>query len=175
MMRRDVTISKRGAVATGAAATGTSATGSASFGAMGIGALALGAIAVGAVAIGRLSVGRARLRRVEIGELVVGRLDVGASGVPGKLTAVARLRATAGSGDALEDFLAEQLAGLEDGDAPFQAQRSLRDADLFVIHNPDGEGGADGLASRFDALLEAAVEQGLAEPSAAGVELYRTI
>lgn len=174
-MRSDVTRWKRGAVATGASATGTSATGSASFGAMGIGALALGAFAVGAVAIGRLSVGRARLRRVEIGELSVGRLDVGAIGLPGKLTAVARLRATPGRGDALEGFLAEELAAAHPGAAPFQAQRSLSDPDLFVIHEAADGTGADGQASRFDALFEAAVAQGLAAPSAGEVERYRTI
>ena len=116
--------------ARGATATGANATGTAAFGALALGAMALGAMAVGALAIGRLSVGRARLRRVEIGELVVGRLDIGPNGrQPGVLTAVARIRAAPGKGDAMARLLLDQVSFMR-ADEPgiFSIRRIARQA-----------------------------------------------
>ena len=123
--------SSRGAVAAGATAAGA-----ASLGAVALGAVALGAIAVGALAVGRLSVGRARLRRVEIGELAVGRLDVGADAAGGRITAVVRIRAAPGKGDALERLLLDQAAGIVPGSLLHRARRSRTDLDVFLFCSP---------------------------------------
>ncbi|HET9067241.1 MAG TPA: hypothetical protein VFN28_01260 [Amaricoccus sp.] len=157
--------SSRGAVATGAAATGA-----ASLAAVAAGAAALGALAIGALAIGRLSVGRARLRRVEIGELAVGRLEIGARGQP---AAVLRLRATAGSGDALERLVREEdMPGV----APWRALRSQSDPDVFLFEAFGVEAAAG--AGSLHALLRRAAAAGLIAPSDKApleIELYRTI
>ncbi|MFO1140940.1 MAG: hypothetical protein U1E59_00885 [Amaricoccus sp.] len=154
----------RGAVATGAAATGA-----ASMGAMAMGAVALGALAVGALAIGRLSIGRARLRRVEIGELRVGRLDIGTGG---PLTAVARVRAAPGKGDALQHLL---LEGAEPGSLFAGLRRSLVDPDLFLLCAGYADESAFArLAAppRLHALLRRAAASGLlAAPAEVPVEV----
>lgn len=172
MNKKALAKSSRGAVATGA-----SAAGAASFGAMALGAVALGAIAVGALAVGRLTVGRARLRRVEIGELAVGRLQIGADG---ELTAVARLHAEPGRGDALERLLLGQRAGNEPG-VVLRAYRSRIDPDLFLVHETYADEAAferPAQGSRLDAVLRQGIEEGLvAAPSdeQAEVELFRAI
>ena len=152
MKRKALTNSKRGAVATGATATGV-----ASLAATALGAVALGAVAVGALAIGRLSVGRARLRRVEIDELAIRRLTLG-GGLA--VTAVARVRATAGAGDALERMLAEMRAG----DPAFQGHRSQVDPELFLLQESFVDEAAferQAGRPRFGALLVTAREEGL--------------
>ncbi len=174
MAERALTKSKRGAVATGA-----SAAGAASVGAMALGAVALGAFAVGALAVGRLSVGRARLRRVEIGELTVGRLDVGADGT-GRLTAVARIHAAPGKGDALERLLLNQAAASGPGSLLFRAHRSRTDPDLFLFYESYADETAfeqHAQAAGLHALLRQAAEQGLAASAddPAEVEIYRSI
>ncbi|WP_088342814.1 MULTISPECIES: antibiotic biosynthesis monooxygenase [Rhodomicrobium] len=179
MVRRAPMKSARGATATGAQATGTAALGS-----LALGAMALGAMAVGALAIGRLSVGRARLRRVEIGELVVGRLDIAASGPQaGTLTAVTRIRAAPGKGDAMAELLRDHLPpgspdwpGLLSG----PPQRSTGDPDRFVLYQqcPDEAAFEHYAHARLDVLRRQIAEQGLAADSGADaveVELYRTI
>lgn len=71
------------------------------------------------------------------------------------------------------------MEGAEPGAAPCQAQRSLKDPDLFLIHETwADEADVEGQASRLDALLQLAVEQGLAAAPAddrVEVELYRTL
>jgi quinol monooxygenase YgiN len=156
MTRRALKTSSRGAVATGATAAGA-----ATLGALAMGAVALGALAVGALAVGRLTVGRARLRRVEIGELVVRRLDVGTGGA---LTAVARIRATPGNGDALERLLRKEGAGGEPGALLHRTARSGIDPELFLFHASYADAAAferDAQVLRFDALLRQAAERGL--------------
>lgn len=180
MARRAPMTSARGATATGAQATGTAALGS-----LALGAMALGAMAVGALAIGRLSVGRARLRRVEIGELAIGRLDIGPSGrQPGTLTAVARIRAAPGKGDAMARLLQDHLSSTrpdEPGTLPHPPHRSTSDPDLFLLYEhyaDDTVLGQHGHAARFDALRGRIAEQGLAPSSAddaVEVDFYRMI
>ena len=175
MTERGLTKSKRGAVATGA-----SAAGAASVGAMALGAVAFGAFAVGALAVGRLTVGRARLRRVEIGELTVGRLDVGADGT-GPLTAVARIQAAPGKGDALEGLLRQQVAARAPGSLLYRAHRSRIDPELFLVYATYADEAAferHAQAAGFQALLRQAAELGLVALSTddrAEVELYRSI
>jgi hypothetical protein len=118
--------------ATGAAAVGAIATGAAAIGSFALGALAVGAVAVGAVAIGALKVGRARLERLEIGRLKVGYLDIAdIEDAFDGVTALVRLRAAPGRGDALARLLAQMpddRAGLLD-----RPQRSTADPDLFLL------------------------------------------
>lgn len=179
MIRRASMKSARGATATGANATGTAALGT-----LALGAMALGAMAVGALAIGRLSVGRARLRRVEIGELTVGRLEIGPSGRQlGMLTAVTRIRAAPGKGDAMARLLRDQLSLVrtdEPGTLLYPPHRSTTDPDLFLLYeqHPD-EAAFERRAhtDRLDAFRRLA-EQGLVASSAddaVEVELYRTM
>jgi quinol monooxygenase YgiN len=176
MTKGALTKSSRGAVAAGATAAGA-----ASLGAVALGAVALGAIAVGALAVGRLTVGRARLRRVEIGELAVGRLDVGAGGTGAKLTAVARIRAAPGKGDALERLLQDQLDGSEPGTLLHRAHRSRIDPDLFLFcESYADEAGFEHHAQvpQLDELLRQAAGEGLLASSnddPVEVELFRTI
>ena len=168
--------SSRGAVAAGATAAGA-----ASLGAVALGAVALGAIAVGALAVGRLSVGRARLRRVEIGELAVGRLDVGADAAGGRITAVVRIRAAPGKGDALERLLLDQAAGIEPGSLLHRARRSRTDLDVFLFCQSYADEAAferHARVPRLDALLRQATEEGLVAASdddPIEVELYRAL
>jgi quinol monooxygenase YgiN len=175
MTRRAVTKSSRGAVATGATAVGAS-----SLGALALGAAALGAFAVGALAIGRLGVGRARLGRVDIGELTVGRLEIGADAAGGRLTALARIHAAPGQGDAFEAFLVKEAAS-DPGTLLYRAHRSSSDPDLFLFTESYPDEAAferHAQAPRFDTLLRQAAEQGLLAASpdeAVGIELYRAI
>jgi quinol monooxygenase YgiN len=179
MMRRAPVNSARGATATGANATGTAA-----LGALALGAMALGAMAVGALAIGRLSVGRARLRRVEIGELSVGRLDIGPSGRrPGMLTAVTRIRAAPGKGDAMARLLLDQASLIradQSGVLLYPPHRSTSDPNLFLLYEHYADEAAferRNHAARLDAFRRVA-EPGLVASSAddaVEVELYRTI
>ena len=180
MVRRVPMKSARGATAIGANATGTAALGT-----LALGAMALGAMAIGALAIGRLSVGRARLRRVEIGELTVGRLDIGPGGQqPGALTAVTRIRAASGKGDAMARLLRDQLSLLrteEPGSFLYAPHRSTSDPDLFLLYQQYTDEAAferRAHAARLDAFRRRAVEQGLVTSSAddaVEVELYRTM
>ena len=165
---------------TGAAATGATATGAASLGAMALGAMALGALAVGALAVGRLTVGRARLRRVEIGELTVGRLAIGADGA-GALSALARIRAAPGRGDALERYLLQPDARNEPGTLLYRARRARHDPDLFLFHESYADEAAferHAEVPHLEARLRQAAEQGLVAAPDADVplvELYRTL
>lgn len=168
--------------ARGATATGANATGTAALGTLALGAMALGAMAIGALAIGRLSVGRARLRRVEIGELAVGRLDIGSSGHrSGTLTAITRIRAAPGKGDAMARLLRDQLgrAG-EPGSLPHQLQRSTSNPDLFLRYEYYADDAAferSAHAVRLDAFRRLAEQSGVASPAddAFEVELFRTM
>ncbi len=179
-MRRAPMKSARGATATGANATGTAALGT-----LALGAMALGAMAVGALAIGRLSVGRARLRRVEIGELAVGRLDIGPGGrPPGMLTAVTRIRAAPGKGDAMARLLRDQLSLARTGEPGtflHPPHRSTSDPNLFLLYEQYADEAAferRAHAARLDAFRQRAAEQKLVASSAddaVEVELYRTI
>ncbi len=180
MIKRARMKSARGAVATGAHATGAAA-----LGALALGAMAVGAMAVGALAIGRLAVGRARLRRVEIGELSVGRLDIGPEAhLPGKLIAVARIRAAPGKGDAMARLLLDQVSLLR-ADEPwimvYPPHRSASDPDLFMLYEHYADEAAfeqRAHATQLDALRQRVAEQGLATGAAddaVEVELYRTI
>ncbi len=180
MIERERMRSARGAVATGANATGTAA-----LGALALGAMEVGAMAVGALAIGRLSVGRARLRRVEIGELSVGRLDSGPRGQqPGKLIAVARIRAAPGKGDAMAHRLLDQVSLLrsdEPGILVDPPYRSASDPDLFMLYEYYADEAAferRAHAAQLDAFRQRVAEKGLAAgdaDDAVEVELYRTI
>lgn len=163
--------------ARGAVATGASATGAASLAAMAMGAMALGAMAIGALAVGRVSVGRARLRRLEIGELSVGRLEIGAEGVAGKPTAVCRVRAAPGKGDAFARLVLDELAADKAGGPPFRAHRSEVDPDRFLLCETRAEGASLRRgAPRADALLRKAAAGGLlADGGPVDLELYRTI
>lgn len=134
--------------ATGAAAIGALATGAVAVGSFALGAVAVGAVAVGAVAIGALRVGRTRLDKLEIGRLKVGHLDVChiEDDLDG-LTAVVRLRAAPGRGDALARLLAQmpdERIGLL-----ARPQRSTTDPELFLLsaHYPDEAAFADDAAS----------------------------
>ena len=170
--------------AKGATATGAHATGTAALGTLALGAMALGAMAVGALAIGRLSVGRARLRRVEIGELTVGRLEIGPSGrQPGTLTAITRIRAAPGKGDAMAQLLRDQLALVrieEPGTSLYPPHRSTSDPDLFLLYEHYADEAAferRAHAAWLDAFRRVA-EQGHVASSADDafeVELYRTM
>jgi quinol monooxygenase YgiN len=176
MSRRAQMKSAQGAIATGANATGTAAIGS-----LALGAMALGAMAVGALAIGRLSVGRARLRRVEIGELAIGRLDIAHGGQqPGTLTAIIRIRAAPGKGDAVARLLRDQLSLArtdEPGSFRYPPHRSASDPDLFLLYEQYSDEAAFERRARLDAFRHIA-EQGLLTSSvdeAVEVELYRTM
>ena len=172
MTRTALTKFSRGAVATGATAAGA-----ASFGAVALGAVALGALAIGALAVGRLSIGRARLRRVEIGELTVGKLAIGAD-ASGNLTAIARIRAAPGQGDALERLLLQQAAGREPGALVRKARRSETDPDLFLFHETYADETAfdrPAQSLQLEALLLQAAEQGLVSSDPADIELYRAL
>ena len=175
MMKRAPMKSARGATATGTAVLGTLA----------LGAVALGAMAVGALAIGRLSVGRARLRRVEIGDLAVGRLDIGPGGRhPGMLTAVTRIRAAPGRGDAMARLLRDQLSLVRTGEPGtflYPPYRSTSDPDLFLLYEQYADEAAfepRTHVARLDAFRQRAAEQGLVASSAddaVEVEFYRTM
>jgi hypothetical protein len=140
--------------ATGAAAVGAIATGATAIGSFALGALAVGAVAVGAVAIGALKVGRARMEKLEIRRLKVGSLQVGhieddAEGV----TAIVRLRAVPGRGDALARLLAQMpddRAGLLS-----RPQRSTADPELFLLtaHYSDEAGYETDAASPWLAMF----------------------
>jgi quinol monooxygenase YgiN len=178
MVRRVPMKSARAATATGANATGTAA-----LGALALGAMALGAMAVGALAIGRLSVGRARLRRVEIGELTVGRLEIGLSGrQPGTLTAIIRIRAAPGKGDAMARLLLDHVSSWradEPGVLLHPPHRSASDPDLFLLCEYYADEAFERLAhaARLDAFRQRVTEQELAAGSdddAVEIELYRT-
>jgi quinol monooxygenase YgiN len=162
-------------VSRGAVATGASATGVASLAAMAMGAVAIGALAVGALAVGRLSIGRARLRRVEIGELTVGRLALGA-GTGGRLTAVLRVRAAPGRGDALAHLLADPGKAAP-GSLIRRARRSRHEPDRFLFCETYADEAAfdrHAEAPRLDALLRQAAGDGLlADDGPPEVELYR--
>lgn len=176
MARNVPTKAVRGAVVTGATASGAKAVGAVSLGTISLGAAALGALAIGALAIGRLRVGRARFRRVEIGELAVGRLAIGADGA-GRLTAMARVRAVAGMGDALARLLHDETAGSGDASLIRRVHRSAGDPDdfLFCASYADAaalesEGEADALA----ALLRQAAAAGLVATDS-GIALYERL
>jgi quinol monooxygenase YgiN len=180
MIRRARMKSAQGAIATGAHATGAAA-----LGALALGAIAVGAMAVGALAIGRLAVGRAQLRRVEIGELSVGRLDIGPGGhQPGKLIAVARIRAAPGKGDAMASLLLDQVSLLrsdEPGILIYPPHRSTSDPDLFLLYEQYADEAAFERrvhAAQLDVFRQRVAEQGLAAGAVDGaieVELYQTI
>ncbi|WP_210240352.1 hypothetical protein [Amaricoccus solimangrovi] len=176
-MRRHLTDSRRGTVATGASATGAASFGALTLGAAALGALAVGALAVGALAVGRLSVGRARLRRVEIGELAVGWLAVGTRAGPGVVTEVARIRAAPGMGDALARALSEEMARNGHAPAPLRAHRSRADPDLFLLQSLRDDAGAHA-APAFDAFLRDAARRRLiptASGEPVGIESYEAI
>lgn len=179
MVRRPPMKSAKGATATGAHATGTAA-----LGALALGAMALGAMAVGALAIGRLSVGRARLRRVEIGDLVIGRLDIASSGrKPGTLTAVIRIRAAPGKGDAMAQLLRDQLSLVRTGEPGrffYPPHRSTSDPDLFLLYEQYANETAFEQrphSAWLDAFRRAVEQEGIASTAddAVGIELYRTM
>lgn len=165
-----------GARATGAAATGSAATGSAAIGALAVGALAVGAAAIGALAIGRLAVGRARFGRIEIGELAVGRLTIG--GREPAPSAIARIRARPGQGDAVERLLLDHAlpAATNEPAVPFcRVQRSVDDPDLFLLLEHHAGQVA---VSPLEALRRRLIETGLVvdgAEAASDVERYRTI
>lgn len=174
MKGRELKKSARGAVATGA-----SATGAASLATLAMGAMALGAMAIGALAIGRVSVGRARLRRVEIDALSVGRLEIGAEGVADRPTAICRVQAAPGKGDAFARLVLDALAEAAPGGPPFRAHRSEVDPDRFLLCEARAEAKSPRrgrAAPRADELLRKAAAAGLlADGGPVELELYRTI
>ncbi|MDS9469155.1 hypothetical protein RGQ15_16460 [Paracoccus sp. MBLB3053] len=135
-----------------------------------LGAAALGAVAVGALALGRLSVRHAKLRRVEIGDLAIGRLIIGGDA----RTAILRVRAQPGKGDAFQRLIATQVSTIA-RHATFLAHRSEIDPDVFLLQTSWSGPGRDAPKGRplvFERLFRDAAEKRLIAASSEEPEAF---